>query len=43
MKIDNIVMEYHFADSKPQLVNELLGKIENKKFIISKNPHKNNM
>ena len=36
-------MEYHFADSKPELIQKLILKIKNKGFTITTKPHHNNM
>ena len=42
-KIQNIVMEYHLADTKPELVKNLILKIENAGFKIKTRPHYNDM
>ncbi len=42
-RIENIIMEYHFADSEPELVKKLIQKIKNMGFEISTKPHHNNM
>ena len=42
-KIENIIMEYHFADSKPELIQKLILKIKNKGFTITTKPHHNDM
>ena len=42
-KIQNIVMEYHLADTKPELVKSLILKIENAGFKIKTRPHYNDM
>ena len=42
-KIQNIVIEYHLADTKPELVKSLILKIENAGFKIKTRPHYNDM
>ena len=42
-KIQNIVMEYHLADTKPELIKSLILKIENAGFKIKTRPHYNDM
>ena len=42
-KIQNIVMEYHSADTKPELVKSLILKIENAGFKIKTRPHHDDM
>ena len=42
-KIQNIVMEYHLADTKPELANNLISKIENADFHVRKKSHYNDM
>ena len=43
-KIQNIVMEYHFAESKPNLIEQLKEEIKNINFEISiTKPHHNDM
>ena len=42
-KIQNIVMEYHLADTKPELVKSLILKIKNAGFKIKTRPHYNDM
>ena len=42
-KIQNIVMEYHLADTKPELVKSLILKIKNAGFKIKTRPHHNDM
>ena len=42
-KIQNIVMEYHSADTKPELVKNLILKIKNAGFKIKTRPHYDDM
>ena len=42
-RIENLVMEYHFADSKPELVQKLITKIKNAGFKITTKSHYNDM
>ena len=42
-KIQNIVMEYHSADTKPELVKKLIQKIKNAGFKIKTRPHHDDM
>ena len=42
-KIDKIVIEYHFADSKPELSKKLFSKLENMGFETYSPPHYNDM
>jgi len=42
-KIKKIVIEYHFADSKPELSHELIKKLRDMKFNITLKPHSNDM
>ena len=42
-KIQNIVMEYHSADTKPELVKNLILKIKNAGFKIKTRPHHDDM
>ena len=42
-KIQNIVMEYHLADTKPELVKSLILKIKNAGFKIKTRPHHDDM
>ena len=42
-KIKKIMIEYHFADSKPELSRNLINKLRNVGFNISLNPHHNDM
>ena len=42
-RIKNIIIEYHYADSKPELVRELISKIKNEGFQITTRPHYNDM
>jgi len=42
-KIQNIVMEYHSADTKPELVKNLIQKIKNAGFKIKTRPHHDDM
>ena len=42
-KIQNMVIEYHLADTKPELVKSLILKIENAGFKIKTRPHYNDM
>ena len=42
-KIQNIVIEYHLADTKPELVKSLILKIKNAGFKIKTRPHHNDM
>ena len=42
-KIQNIAIEYHAADSKPELAKELISKIKNAGFTIKTRPHHNDM
>ena len=38
-----MAIEYHFADSKPELANSLISKIENADFHVRKKSHYNDM
>jgi len=42
-KIENIAIEYHVADSKPELAKDLISKIKNAGFTIKTRPHHNDM
>lgn len=42
-KIQNIIIEYHLADSKPELGKELISKIKNAGFHVTTRPHRNDM
>ena len=42
-RIENIIIEYHYADSKPELVDKLISKIKNSGFQIKTRPHYNDM
>ena len=42
-RIKNIIIEYHYADSKPEPVRELISKIKNEGFQITTRPHYNDM
>ncbi len=42
-KIQNIAIEYHAADSKPELAKDLISKIKNAGFTIKTRPHHNDM
>ena len=42
-RIENIVIEYHLADSKPELGKKLITKIKNTGFKITTRPHHNDM
>ena len=42
-RINKIAIEYHFADSKPELANNLISKIENADFHVRKKSHYNDM
>ena len=42
-KIQNIAIEYHLADSKPELAKDLISKIKNAGFTIKTRPHHNDM
>ena len=42
-RIENLVMEYHFADSKPELAQKLITKIKNAGFKITTKSHYNDM
>ena len=42
-RINKMAIEYHFADSKPELVNNLILKIENADFHVRKKSHYNDM
>ena len=42
-KIQNMVIEYHLADTKPELVKSLILKIKNAGFKIKTKPHYNDM
>jgi len=42
-KIQNMVIEYHLADTKPELVKSLILKIKNAGFKIKTRPHHNDM
>mgnify|MGYP001246578164 FL=1 len=42
-KIQNMIIEYHLADSKPELGKDLISKIKNAGFQITTRPHHNDM
>ena len=42
-RINKMAIEYHFADSKPELANNLISKIENAGFHVRKKSHYNDM
>ncbi len=42
-RIQNIAIEYHVADSKPELAKDLISKIKNAGFTIKTRPHHNDM
>jgi len=42
-RINKMAIEYHFADSKPELANNLISKIENADFHVRKKSHYNDM
>tara|TARA_B100001079_G_scaffold223071_1_gene199478 strand:- start:59 stop:829 length:771 start_codon:yes stop_codon:yes gene_type:complete len=42
-KIQNMIIEYHLADSKPELGKDLISKIKNAGFQIITRPHHNDM
>ena len=42
-KVQNIIIEYHLADSKPELGKNLISKIKNAGFEITTKPHHNDM
>ena len=42
-KVQNIIIEYHLADSKPELGKNLISKIKNAGFKITTKPHHNDM
>ena len=42
-KIQNMAIEYHLADTKPELVKNLIAKIKNAGFKIKTRPHYDNM
>jgi len=42
-RINKMAIEYHFADSKPELARALISKIENAGFHVKKKPHYNDM
>ena len=42
-RIDNIVIEYHLADSKPEYSKKLINKIKNAGFSVKIKPHYNDM
>ena len=42
-RIENMVIEYHLADSRPELVKNLINKIQNMGFKIETKPHYNDM
>ena len=42
-RINKMAIEYHFADSKPELANSLISKIENADFHVRKKSHYNDM
>ena len=42
-KIQNMIIEYHLADSKPELGKDLISKIKNAGFQITIRPHHNDM
>ena len=42
-RINKIAIEYHFADSKPELANNLILKIKNADFHVRKKSHYNDM
>ena len=42
-RIKNIIIEYHLADSKPELAKNLINKIQNMGYTIETRPHYNDM
>lgn len=42
-RINKMAIEYHFADSKPELARDLISKIENTGFHVKKKSHYNDM
>ena len=42
-KIQNMAIEYHLADTKPELIKNLILKIKNAGFKIKTRPHYNDM
>ena len=42
-RVENIVIEYHLADSKPEYAEKLIDKIKNAGFQIETKPHYNDM
>ena len=42
-RINKMAIEYHFADSKPELARDLISKIENAGFHVKKKSHYNDM
>jgi len=42
-RINKMAIEYHFADSKPELARDLISKIENADFQVKKKSHYNDM
>ena len=42
-RVENLVIEYHLADSKPQYAKKLIDKIRNAGFQIEIKPHYNDM
>ena len=42
-KIQNMAIEYHLADSRPDLVNNLIAKIKQSGFNIKTREHYNDM
>ena len=42
-KIQNMAIEYHFADTKPELIKNLITKIKNAGFKIKTVPHYDDM
>jgi hypothetical protein len=42
-KISKMIIEYHFADSKPKFVNDLKTKLMTTSFKVSQVPHSSDM
>ena len=42
-RINKMAIEYHFADSRPELAKNLISKIENADFHVRKKSHYNDM
>ena len=42
-RVENIVIEYHLADSRPDLVENLIAKIKNSGFNVKTREHHDDM